>query len=390
MSLREERKVTWAVVATTCEPRRSVEQFIAHHLALGAGQIILFFDEPSDATALILEKIPGLVAIRCDSEYWSQRGKGRPDSARQRDVWNANYGAAIAATDWIMHLQVGDFLAVDPSLETVASALADAQTSAISATILKIGKQQQRAMICRADSNLRFSQGRVKGLDENNAMKPSLWLEIGRTPDHGQLQKAVEKFVASFRRPDSAFSHISATRDKIRKPRKVFQIGMNRCGSKEICLHFSLRGFSYAHWANGRLAKELLVSKSSDVAPFSGFEEYELLSDIEINGDKLSYEGFYDFEYIARYFTDAVFILNYRPVSDWLLSRSSFRGGKYIEAHRRFFDLPSHDAVRQKWECDWNDHLARVEAARLNGLKILDWPIYTMRPVDFFQNFAKV
>lgn len=391
MSQDDEKNITWSVIVTTTEPRRGVERFIAHHLALGAVQVIVFFDDPEDATALILGNIPGVVAIRCDREYWAMRGKGRPNSARQRAVWNANYGAALATADWIINLQVGDFLTTGPSQPSVATALAGIPASAFAATIPGTDLHpRDRSMIRNTNENPKFSQNGVKGQNGDLIAFRLSSLAISAEEDHDRLaEAAVKTLIAPFRRPDSAFSHVSAARNKKRNPQKVFQIGMNRCGSKEICLHFSLRGFSYAHWAKGRLAQDLFTSKSSGVAPFSGFERYEFLSDIEINGDALSYEGFHDFEYIAQFFPEAVFVLNYRPVADWISSRSGFRKGKYAETHRKFFGLPSIDAVREKWKHDWHTHVAKVEAARANGLKVLDWPIYTMRPTEFFQQFSR-
>jgi len=61
-----------------------------------------------------------------------------------------------------------------------------------------------------------------------------------------------------------------------------------------------------------------------------------------------------------------------------------------LEAHRQFFGLATDDEVRGKWESDWHDHMARLDVARRNGLRVIDWPIYTMRPADFFALFREI
>lgn len=379
---------TWSVVATTTEPRQAVERFIAHHLMLGASEVVLFFDDPEDATALILESVRNTRALRCGPAHWPDRG--RPESPGRRAVYNANSGASLCGTDWVLHLRVGDFLHCDPASGSVSSVL-EGVSPAVSAIALdqRGDGLSEYAIGRRTGQALRFSQAGVKekGADVPVAALQDLFLSAGTDPE--RLSGAVRRFVAPGRRPDSAFSHLSTRRGEV-PPRRIFQIGMNRCGSKEICTHFGLRGYSYAHWANGDLARDLAAARRAGIAPFRAYEDYDLLSDIEVNGKALSYEGFYDVDHIAGYFPDAVYVLNHRPVADWIASRSRFRHGKYMEAHRQFFGLATDDEVREKWESDWHDHVARLEIARRNGLRVIDWPIYTMRPADFFAAFREI
>jgi hypothetical protein len=166
---------------------------------------------------------------------------------------------------------------------------------------------------------------------------------------------------------------------------RVFQIGMNRAGSKEIALHFGARGFSYAHWDKGKLAREVLHAKKKGERPFSNYEGINLLSDMAVNTLQLCYDSAFDVAFIAEHYPNAIYLLNHRPVEEWIESRSRFRGGEYLAEQRTFFKLPSNEDVIRKWRHDWAAHIQIVNELRLNGLQILEWNINTEKPHLFFQ-----
>ncbi len=102
---------TWSVACTTIEPAALIEAFVAHHLALGAAEILLFLDEPGDAAGLDLAPGGSVRVIPCDDAHWSARGGGRPDDHRNRQCWNAELAARrLARTDWIAHLDADEMI----------------------------------------------------------------------------------------------------------------------------------------------------------------------------------------------------------------------------------------------------------------------------------------
>lgn len=91
----------WATVSTVKEPLDRVCFFVAHHKSLGADEIHLYFDDPDDPAASVVEKVPGVIVTRCDDAYW--RGT-RPEKHQDRQVHNANAASRRTAAEWIIHL----------------------------------------------------------------------------------------------------------------------------------------------------------------------------------------------------------------------------------------------------------------------------------------------
>lgn len=162
---------------------------------------------------------------------------------------------------------------------------------------------------------------------------------------------------------------------------RVFQIGMNRSGSKDICAELERSGFSYCHWDNGQLARSLRRAKARGEKPFPEYGNFQVLSDISTSGSALVYDGFLDAGYIFEHYPEAVYILNYRPVDDWIDSRTRFRKGKYLQEATRYYGLSSDKETKTLWCEQWRKHQASMrELARRNGMKLIEYPIYTAAP----------
>ena len=101
----------WAVVATVREPAALVAAFAAHHLALGAAELWLFFDDPEDPAADVAEALPRTRVVRCDDAYWrDRRGRARPALQSQRQMANATFAGNRTRADWILHTDADEFL----------------------------------------------------------------------------------------------------------------------------------------------------------------------------------------------------------------------------------------------------------------------------------------
>ncbi|WP_322864722.1 glycosyltransferase family 2 protein (plasmid) [Aquicoccus sp. G2-2] len=217
--------------------------------------------------------------------------------------------------------------------------------------------------------------------------KPELFIR----PDLNFVE-STQTFVRPYVRAHK-FEHVSSpSKDTISAQQRIFQIGMNRCGTREICAMFGRRGFSYAHWDGGNLAKSLRIAKAGEAMPFSDYAHYQLLSDISYGSSGADiYDGFYDFEYIHSYFPDGIFVLNYRPVEEWLASRKKFRKGQYLIEHQQAYGLPDEGAVLEKWKSDWEQHAAKVRAKAAKGeLRLVEYSLNTEKPSAFFQRLQRL
>lgn len=104
-------KPSWSVVSTVREPLPLVLAFACHHLNLGAQTVHLFFDDPNDPVADLLDTAPGVEITRCDADHWVALGcQERPMWQTRRQTLNANYIAAQQRTDWLLHVDADEFL----------------------------------------------------------------------------------------------------------------------------------------------------------------------------------------------------------------------------------------------------------------------------------------
>lgn len=100
---------TWGVVATVKAPEAELLAFVAHHLALGASRVWLYFDDPTDPAHARLSRLPRVKAVRCTSFYWALRG-GRPEVLTQRQISNAVHAQHRCRLHWLAHIDADEFI----------------------------------------------------------------------------------------------------------------------------------------------------------------------------------------------------------------------------------------------------------------------------------------
>ncbi|WP_282182490.1 glycosyltransferase family 2 protein [Aliiroseovarius marinus] len=110
---------SWSVVSTVREPLSLVLAFACHHLSLGAKTVHLFFDDPNDAAAAVMAKIPGVDVTLCDAAHWQALGhEKRPAWQTRRQTLNANLVAREQRTDWLLHADADEFLWAPEGIES--------------------------------------------------------------------------------------------------------------------------------------------------------------------------------------------------------------------------------------------------------------------------------
>lgn len=101
---------TWAVVATVHEPPMLVVAFVAWHLSLGASEIMLYFDDPTDPAADLVAALPGVRVLRCDNAHWRRLCRHRPDKHQIRQSRNAVHAYQACSADWLLHCDADEFV----------------------------------------------------------------------------------------------------------------------------------------------------------------------------------------------------------------------------------------------------------------------------------------
>jgi hypothetical protein len=141
---------------------------------------------------------------------------------------------------------------------------------------------------------------------------------------------------------------------------KVFQIGFNRCGSTTLYRFFRDSGVPSIHWDKGMLACRLLTNILNGRPPLLGYQEFTAFFDMELIWGDLHVEVFKSFPILYAAYPDAVFLLNTRPLPDWIRSRLSHAGGEYGRLYMQYFGIRSEDELVSHWRIDWQRHLERV------------------------------
>lgn len=102
---------SWAVVATLKAPEEKLLAFVAHHLALGADHLWLFFDDPAQPIPQLLTNHPRVTVTLCDDSHWINACKKRPPQHQNRQTQNARFTyRELVTSDWIVHIDVDEFL----------------------------------------------------------------------------------------------------------------------------------------------------------------------------------------------------------------------------------------------------------------------------------------
>ena len=105
-----------------------VLNFAAYHIEMGAHRLFLYLDAPNPAAHAALKAHPKVRVFTCDDAHWRRLGINRPVKHQVRQAANATdaYRRKGAEVDWLMHMDVDEFLWPDRPLAEILEALPEA------------------------------------------------------------------------------------------------------------------------------------------------------------------------------------------------------------------------------------------------------------------------
>lgn len=114
----------WGLVATIKAPAADILDFAAYHLDLGAHRLYLYLDAPNPQAFAPLKAHPKIRVTTCDDAHWRKLGISRPAKHQVRQTRNATHAyARRAEVDWLIHMDVDEFLRPDAPMAQVLAAL---------------------------------------------------------------------------------------------------------------------------------------------------------------------------------------------------------------------------------------------------------------------------
>lgn len=136
-------KGSWSVAVTARAPAYQVNEFLEHYVGLGADRVFLFFDD-ENYVDFDRDKFSGVVIpFVCTQEYWNTVYKappmsdrvGRPDAVEIRQGVNALFAREIMHSDWLLHVDIDEFIYVKKDVSEVLSSYPDSVFSVLLRTL---------------------------------------------------------------------------------------------------------------------------------------------------------------------------------------------------------------------------------------------------------------
>jgi len=122
---------TWGLVATIKATSRDILDFAAHHIALGAHRLHIYLDEDAPKARRALKAHPKARVTVTDAAYWARRREGRPEKHQARQTLNATRAyRRNPQVDWLLHLDVDEFLIPSRPVSAQLAALPSGTLSA--------------------------------------------------------------------------------------------------------------------------------------------------------------------------------------------------------------------------------------------------------------------
>ncbi|WP_146344784.1 glycosyltransferase family 2 protein [Phaeobacter marinintestinus] len=116
----------WGLVATIRAPAREILEFAGYHIEQGAHRLYIYLDEPSADAEAALNAHPKIRVTVCDDAYWRKLGRNRPGKHQLRQTANATHAyTRKAEVDWLIHIDVDEFLWPDTRVGDHLEALPD-------------------------------------------------------------------------------------------------------------------------------------------------------------------------------------------------------------------------------------------------------------------------
>ena len=147
---------------------------------------------------------------------------------------------------------------------------------------------------------------------------------------------------------------------------RIFQIGMQRCGTTAIALFLERCGIPCIHYDEGRLAKRIRVNLAAGDHPLAGYDErYLAFANMNRNAADDYCDAFKEHAAFRRAYGGR-FILNTRPMERWIRSVMAYkaqRGRREAAAHWTLrFGTADPDAVAAGLRAERETHHRRVLA----------------------------
>ncbi|MEO0381206.1 MAG: glycosyltransferase family 2 protein [Pseudomonadota bacterium] len=122
---------TWGLAATIRAPAKETLSFAAYHLDQGAHRLYIYLDDDNSNAFKALKAHPKIRVQGCDAAHWKRLIGKRPDKHQARQTLNATHAYhRKVEVDWLIHMDVDEFLVASQPINEVLKTLGHDVTSA--------------------------------------------------------------------------------------------------------------------------------------------------------------------------------------------------------------------------------------------------------------------
>lgn len=140
----------------------------------------------------------------------------------------------------------------------------------------------------------------------------------------------------------------------------VFIVGFNKCGTTALQRFFYLNGFPSIHWDNNQLGLRIIQNLVKKKRVLAGYDSrYRVFSDFMVSTEDLSIELNHLVSKFRSDYPNSYFILNTRPIDNWIASRASQKnrdtGERYIDIRATQLSTTTEE-IASRWRVEWESH----------------------------------
>jgi hypothetical protein len=144
-----------------------------------------------------------------------------------------------------------------------------------------------------------------------------------------------------------------------KKYNKIFQIGFNKCGTTSLHKMFIDSGLKSVHWDGGNIAKKIDSNIKQNKPPLNGVDNYDCYTDIEdVTTNSFPLINYY--ELLDKAYPNSLFILNTRPLDNWIKSRLNHQSGSYANTFKNVLGVTTDEELITIWSEQWTKHHNRA------------------------------
>ena len=146
---------------------------------------------------------------------------------------------------------------------------------------------------------------------------------------------------------------------------KVFIIGPNKCGTSSLHHLFKKSGMKSVHhnYRKGRFIAQKIITNASLKRPLlHQIEEFDAYGDMNFANNRMAIEANIFFKELDKQYPGSKFILNTRPVENWILSRSKHKSrfGSYLGRYKEIFETEDDGVVFEAWQSWFQDQFTDI------------------------------